>query len=57
LDLKYCDNLKPVKSIYFIYLYCGEVYSQNNGIYAYKIIGKQGGGGVQLLTGGTRKLR
>lgn len=33
----------------------GEVYSQNSGIYAYKIIGKKGGG-VQLLTGGTRKL-
>ena len=33
----------------------GEVYSQNSGIYAYKIIGKQGGG-VQLLTGGIRKM-
>jgi hypothetical protein len=33
----------------------GEVYSQNSGVYAYKIIGKKGGG-VQLLTGGTRKI-
>ncbi|HEX5519398.1 MAG TPA: hypothetical protein VFX18_03065 [Candidatus Nitrosocosmicus sp.] len=33
----------------------GEVYSKNSGIYAYKIIGKRGGG-IQLLIGGSRKL-
>jgi hypothetical protein len=49
----YVDKMKvPYQATSFI---AGEVYSQNSGIYAYKIIGKQGGG-VQLLTGGTRKL-
>ncbi|MGN6708575.1 MAG: hypothetical protein ACTHKF_04435 [Candidatus Nitrosocosmicus sp.] len=33
----------------------GEVYSKNSGIFAYKIIGKRGGG-IQLLIGGSRKL-
>jgi hypothetical protein len=52
---EYVDKMKvPYQATSFI---AGEVYSQNSGIYAYKIIGKQGGGGVQLLTGGTRKLR
>ncbi len=50
---EYVDKMKvPYQATSFI---AGEVYSQNSGIYAYKIIGKKGGG-VQLLTGGTRKL-
>jgi hypothetical protein len=50
---EYVDKMKvPYQATSFI---AGEVYSQNSGIYAYKIIGKQGGG-VQLLTGGTRKF-
>ncbi len=50
---EYIDKMKvPYQATSFV---AGEVYSQNSGIYAYKIIGKQGGG-VKLLTGGTRKL-
>jgi hypothetical protein len=50
---EYVDKMKvPYQATSFI---AGEVYSQNSGIYAYKINGKQGGG-VQLLTGGSRKL-
>ncbi|MER5174843.1 MAG: hypothetical protein ABJB76_07160 [Candidatus Nitrosocosmicus sp.] len=50
---EYVDKMKvPYQATSFI---AGEVNAQNSGIYAYKIIGKQGGG-VQLLTGGSRKL-
>ncbi len=42
----------PYQATSFI---AGEAYAPNSGIYAYKIIGQQGGG-VSLLTGGTRKL-
>ncbi len=50
---EFVDMMKiPYQSTSFV---AGEVYSQNSGIYAYKIIGKKGGG-VQLLSGGNRKL-
>jgi len=50
---EYIDKMSvPYQATSFV---AGEVYSQNSGIYAYKIIGKKGGG-VTLLTGGTRKL-
>ncbi len=50
---EYIDKMNvPYQATSFV---AGEVYSQNSGIYAYKIHGKQGGG-VQLLTGGSRKL-
>ncbi|MBA3749813.1 MAG: hypothetical protein H0X03_02770 [Nitrosopumilus sp.] len=50
---EYIDKMIiPYQSTSFL---AGEVYAPNSGIYAYKIIGKKGGG-VQLLTGGTRKL-
>lgn len=42
----------PYQATSFI---AGEVYAPNSGLYAYKIHGQQGGG-VTLLTGGTRKL-
>ncbi len=42
----------PYQATSFI---AGEAYAPNSGIYAYKITGQQGGG-VSLLTGGTRKL-
>jgi hypothetical protein len=42
----------PYQATSFI---AGEVYAPNSGVYAYKIHGQQGGG-VKLLTGGTRKL-
>ncbi len=49
---EYVDKMKvPYQATSFV---VGEVYSQNSGIYAYKIKGKQGGG-IQLLTGGNRK--
>jgi hypothetical protein len=50
---EYVDKMNvPYQSTSFV---AGEVYSQNSGIYAFKIMGKQGGG-VKLLTGGSRKL-
>ena len=50
---EYIDKMNvPYQATSFV---AGEVYSQNSGIYAYKINGKQGGG-IQLLTGGSRKL-
>ena len=42
----------PYQATSFI---AGEVYAPNSGVYAYKIHGQQGGG-VTLLTGGTRRL-
>ncbi|HEY6536356.1 MAG TPA: hypothetical protein VIY08_11265 [Candidatus Nitrosocosmicus sp.] len=50
---EFVDMMKiPYQSTSFV---AGEVYSLNSGIYAYKIIGKKGGG-VQLLSGGNRKV-
>lgn len=50
---EYVDKMSvPYQATSFI---AGEAYSQNSGIYAYKVIGKQGGG-IQLLTGGSRKV-
>jgi len=50
---EYIDKMSvPYQATSFV---AGEVYSQNSGIYAYKLIGKKGGG-VTLLTGGTRKI-
>ncbi len=50
---EYVDKMNvPYQATSFI---AGEVNARNSGIYAYKIIGKKGGG-VQLLTGGSRKL-
>ena len=50
---EYVDKMNvPYQATSFI---AGEAYNQNSGIYAYKIIGKQGGG-IQLLTGGSRKV-
>ena len=50
---EYIDKMNvPYQATSFV---AGEVYSRNSGIYAYKINGKQGGG-VKLLTGGSRKL-
>jgi hypothetical protein len=50
---EYVDKMNvPYQATSFI---AGEAYNQNSGIYAYKIIGKKGGG-IQLLTGGSRKL-
>jgi hypothetical protein len=50
---EYIDKMSvPYQATSFV---VGEVYSQNSGIYAYKISGKKGGG-VTLLTGGTRKI-
>ena len=47
---EYIDKMSvPYQATSFV---AGEVYSQNSGIYAYKLIGKKGGG-VTLLTGGT----
>jgi hypothetical protein len=49
----YIDKMSvPYQATSFV---AGEVYSQNSRIYAYKIMGKKGGG-VTLLTGGTRKI-
>jgi len=50
---EYIDKMSvPYQATSFV---AGEVYSQSSGIYAYKLIGKKGGG-VTLLTGGTRKI-
>jgi hypothetical protein len=50
---EYIDKMNvPYQATSFV---AGEVYSRNSGIYAYKINGKKGGG-IQLLTGGSRKL-
>lgn len=49
----YVDKMNvPYQATSFI---AGEAYNQNSGTFAYKITGKQGGG-IRLLTGGSRKV-